>query len=140
MTSKEKSEYHEQNRIILSNKKAYSQNEDTSTNSITTQIDAFTKSDLSSLNNNPIFNDLNFSNGMSNYFQKACVINELLQQTREEIRKDMDSGKSIKEQLKESSRLSAGILFKARSSRLGKTVFDVHKENQQEKLRMVIRN
>ncbi len=120
MTSKEKSEF--------------------VSNSITTQIDAFTKSDLSSLNNNPIFNDLNFSNGMSNYFQKACVSNEQLQQTREEIRKDMDSGKSIKEQLKERSRLSAGILFKARSSRLGKTVFDVHKENQQEKLRIVIRN
>ena len=56
-----------------------------------------------------------------------------LQQAREEIREDMNNGKSIKQQLKESTQLSAGILFKAVSSRLGKTVFDVHRENMIEK-------
>ena len=59
--------------------------------------------------------------------------NEQLQQTREELREDMNNGKSIKQQLKESTRLSAGILFKAGSSQLGKTVFDVHLENIAEK-------
>ena len=88
---------------------------------------------LSSLNNNPIYNDLNFSDGMSNFCLKVFVSNEQLQQAREEIRKDMDSGKSIKQQLKESTQLSAGILLKAGSSRLGKTVFDVHRENLEEK-------
>ena len=108
------------------------------TDSVTTQTAPSTKSELSSLDNNPIFNDLNFANGTSNYCLKAYGSNEQLQQAREEIRKDMDSGKSIKEQLKESTWLSASILFKAGSSRLGKTVFDVHKENQQEKHRITI--
>ena len=50
----------------------------------------------------------------------------------------MDTGKSIKQQLRESTRLSAGILFKARSSRIGKTVFDVYKENLEEKNKQMI--
>ena len=45
----------------------------------------------------------------------------------------MNNGRLIKQQLKESTRLSAGILFKAGSSRLGKTVFDVHREKMIEK-------
>ena len=140
MTSKEKSdEYNKQNKIILPNKKASSHHEEMRTDSITTtQTDPSTESEISSLNNNPILNYLNFSNGMSNYCLKAYVSNEQLQQAREEIRKDMDSGKSLKEQVKESTRLSAGILFKAGSSRLGKTVFDVYKENQHEKLKTAI--
>ena len=46
---------------------------------------------------------------------------------------DMNSVKSIKQQLKESTRLLTGILFKAVSSRLGKMVFDIHRENIIEK-------
>ena len=46
------------------------------------------------------------------------------------IRDDMNDGKSIKEQLKANSRLSAGIVFKTGTNRLGKTVFDVCKDNQ----------
>jgi len=75
---------------------------------------------------------------MSKYCLKAFISNEQLQQAREEIRNDMDSGKSIKEQLKESTRLSAGILFKAGSSRIGKTVFDVYRENLEEKNKNLI--
>ena len=139
MTSTEKSnEYNEQNKIIVPKKKVFSHLEGMRTDSITTQTDLCTESDKSSLNNNPISNDLNFSSGMSNYCLKAYVSNEQLQQAREQMRKDMDSGKSIKEQLKESTRLSAGIVFKAGSSRLGKTVFDVYKENQEEKHRIAI--
>ena len=57
---------------------------------------------------------------------KAYLTNEQLQEARESIRNDMANGKTIKEQLKESTRLSSGIIFKARSLQLGKTVFDVH--------------
>ena len=45
---------------------------------------------------------------------------------------DMKSGKSMKQQLKESTQLLVGILFKAGSSWLGKTGFDVHRENEKE--------
>ena len=130
MTSNEKSdEYQKLNQIILPNKSSYHDKQ--TTESLTTETDQ--SDELSSLNNNPICNDLNFSEGMSSYCLKAFISNEQLQQAREELRKDMDSGKSIKQQLKESTRLSAGILFKAGSSRLGKTVFDVHRENLEEK-------
>ena len=56
-----------------------------------------------------------------------------LHAARERIRDDMNDGKSIKEQLKANSRLSAGIVFKTGKNRLGKTVFDVCKDNQMEK-------
>ena len=45
----------------------------------------------------------------------------------------MNIGKSVKQVLKESTRLSSGIVFKAGTSRLGKTVFDVYRENIIEK-------
>ena len=45
----------------------------------------------------------------------------------------MNTGKELKDILKESKGISSGITFKAGSVRLGKTVFDVHMENKQEK-------
>ena len=45
----------------------------------------------------------------------------------------MNTGKELKDILKESKRISSGIIFKAGSVRLGKTVFDVHMENKQDK-------
>jgi len=136
MTLKEKSEeYHKLHKIILPNIKSSHHN--TGTGSIASIVTD--ESTILSPNNNPICNDdLNFSNGMSKYCLKAFISNEQLQQAREEIRNDMDSGKSIKDQLKESTRLSAGILFKAGSSRLGKTVFDVYRENLEEKNKNLI--
>lgn len=45
----------------------------------------------------------------------------------------MDTGNSIKDQLKEISKVLAGVVFKARTSRLSKTIFDVHLAKQREK-------
>ena len=106
-------------------------------NQSTTSIDT----DQSSLNNNPsdeINSILNFSTGMSNFCLKAYLANEQLQEARESIRNDMASGKTIKEQLKESTLLSAGILFMAGSLRLGKTLFDIHMDNLKEKNQVLI--
>ena len=50
----------------------------------------------------------------------------------------MNNGKSVKQVLKESTRLSSGIVFKAGTSRLGKTVFDIHRENIVEKIQKQI--
>ena len=123
MTAKERSnEYHQLNEIILPSNRL--------------QCDGDTMTETESeptLDNLPTHEHLNFSTGLSQYCLKAYLSNEQLQQAREEIREDMNNGKSIKQQLKESTRLSAGILFKAGSSRLGKTVFDIHRENMIEK-------
>ena len=140
MTANEKcDEYQKLNEIVIPSTSPYHTN-DLTTGSLTTVTDQSTNDPSSSLNNNPtISNNLNFSYGMSNYCLKAFVSNEQLQQAREEIRKDMDTGKSIKEKLRESTQLSAGILFKAGSSRIGKTVFDVYRENLEEKNKQIIK-
>ena len=44
----------------------------------------------------------------------------------------------MRDQLKANSRLSEGILFKSGSTRLGKTVFDVCRENIEDKRNKVI--
>ena len=50
----------------------------------------------------------------------------------------MNTGKELKDILKESKRISSGIIFKAGSVRLGKTVFDVHMENKKDKMNEMI--
>ena len=74
---------------------------------------------------------------------KNCLIsfisNEQLQQAREEIRKDMDSGKSVKDQLKESTQLSADILFKAGKFKTWQnSLWYVYRENLEEKNKNLI--
>ena len=138
-------EYNQAKKIIPPNKNSMIvTDEDPFTSTGTTISNQGTTSivtDQSSLNNNPsdeINSILNFSTGMSNFCLKAYLANEQLQEARESIRNDMASGKTIKEQLKESTWLSAGIIFKAGSLRLGKTVFDVHMDNLKEKNKVLI--
>ena len=50
-------------------------------------------------------------------------------EARSRIRKNQDNGRSLKEKLLESKKITAGKLFKLGSCRIGKTVFDVQKEN-----------
>ena len=83
--------------------------------------------------------DLNFNNSVSSYCLKSIISQDLIHETREKINDDMNTGKSLKEKLKESKRISSGIIFKAGSVRLGKTVFDIHKENQEEKKQEMIK-
>ena len=136
MTTNENTEaYNQANDIILPNKDMKQVTDGDP--SISTEMTSGTDTD-SSTNNLPTPDDLNFQSGMSNFCLKAYLSNEQLQQARESIRSDMNTGKSVKQQLKESTRLSAGIIFKAGSSRLGKTVFDVHKENVEEKQRVLV--
>ncbi len=56
-----------------------------------------------SCNNLPKNEELNFSSGMSNYCLKDYLSNGQLRQAQEEIRNNMNTGKSIKLQLKEST-------------------------------------
>lgn len=81
---------------------------------------------------------LNFKSNLPSFCLKSIISQELIHETREKINEDMNTGKELKEVLKESKRLSSGIIFKAGSVHLGKTVFDIHKENQQEKKKEAI--
>ena len=61
-----------------------------------------------------------------------------LHATRERICEDNINSKTVKEQLKANTRLSGGIVFKAGSTRLGKTVFEVCRENHEDKIKSEI--
>ena len=140
VTSKERLNQHHNNIIIPQKNQKMEESSRTCTA-------ATTKSEASSLSNNhPSFtstvsanpSDLNFNSGQSLTCLKAMLSQEQLHEARQRIQEDRSHGKSIKEQLKANTRLSAGILFKAGSNRLGKTVFEVCKENHDEKWKMAI--
>ena len=82
--------------------------------------------------------DLNFASGESLRRLKAILTQDQLHEARERICEDMDNSKSIKDQLKARSWLSAGILFKSISTRLGKTVFDICREKIKDKRQQAI--
>ena len=145
MTETEKSkQYHLSHQIIIPQRNIA----DVSTTSMTSagEYTRISRSDSSSAtfvhSNHPsdssLSTSLNFSTGESLRCLKAILTQDQLHEARERIREDMSNGKSIKDQLKANSRLSAGILFKSGSTRLGKTVFDVCRENIEEKRKQTI--
>jgi len=134
-TVNEKStDYQLQNNIIIPNKDRSASNDTVTTG---TNIETETCTNKSkSLNNPPLFEHLNFSSGESSFCLKSILSQQQLQEAREKMRDDMERGKDLKEKLKNSKkRLSAGIVFKAGTSRLGKTVFDIHRENIDDKVK-----
>ena len=143
MAKREKlAQYHISNDIIIpqkTNNVSTKANKSCTLSINTTESEA--SSSESSLSNHPLSSsttakpgdELNFSSGESLRCLKAMLSQDQLHAARERIRDDMNDGKSIKEQLKANSRLSVGIVFKTGTNRLGKTVFDVCKDNQMEK-------
>ena len=89
------------------------------------------ESDLSIPNNLP--NELNFSSGMSGFCLQSILSQQMLQNARSKLNETIDKGKILKDHIKKTKALSAGIIFKAGEVRLGQTVFDVHKHNLKEK-------
>ena len=71
----------------------------------------------------------NFGNGAAAWCLDNIVSQQDLMEARSRIRKNRDDGRSLKEKLVESKKITAGTLFKSGSCRIGKTVFDVQKEN-----------
>ena len=151
MTETEKSnQYHLSHQIIIpqqniAHASTISTNGCTSTGSVTRSDSSSSlvrsnhpsDSSLSTSNKLPA-DELNFASGESLRCIKAILTQDQLHEARERIRDDMSNGKSIRDQLKENSRLSAGILFKSGSTRLGKTVFDVCRDNIEDKRKKTI--
>jgi len=82
--------------------------------------------------------NLNFNSSLPSFCLKSIISQEQIHETREKINEDMNTGKELKELLKESKRITSGVIFKAGSVRLGKTVFDIHMENQEDKRKEAI--
>ena len=72
---------------------------------------------------------LNFGKGTAAWCLKSIVMNRDLMAARSRIRQRQEDGKSLKQKLMESKKITAGYLFKAGSCRISKTVFDIQKEN-----------
>ena len=77
---------------------------------------------------------LNYSSGTAAFCIDALLSNHDKMQARERIKEENYKGKSIRDTLKEGKRVTSGIVFKAGTTRLGKTVFDVAQDNIQEKI------
>ena len=82
--------------------------------------------------------EMNLSSGESLGCLTAIVTEDQIDEVRKRIHEDMNNCKLIEDQLKASSRLLAGILFKYGSSRLWKTVFDICRENIRDKRKQAI--
>ena len=76
---------------------------------------------------------LNFEYGNAAYCLDSIVSHDALQKARQRIRKEQEKGESLKHKISVSKRVTAGILVKAGSHRIGQTVFDVVKQRTQEK-------
>ena len=143
MTRKEKStEYNLSNNIIIakqkqSNSTLASNDSYSSMTSMTGTTSSSSINNYTSLMSQP--DELNFNSGQSLMCLKAMLSQDQLHEARERIREDVINGKTIKEQLQTNTRLSAGIVFKSGSTRLGKTVFEVCKENHEEKIKNEIK-
>ena len=82
---------------------------------------------------------LNLSEGTAKFCIDAIVSHEDLQRARERIKGEHQKGKSIMEQLEAAKRITSGIVFGSGTSRLGKTVFDICRENEEKKKDQMIR-
>ena len=72
---------------------------------------------------------LNYSSSTSAFCVDALLQNEDLMKSRERIKMESSKGKDVREQLKKVKKLTAGKLFKIGTTRLGKTLLDIHHEN-----------
>ena len=72
----------------------------------------------------------NYSTGVAAWCLDNIVQQHDLHAARGRIKKNREVGKSLKEKLVESKGITAGRLFKAGSCRIGKTIFDIQKENR----------
>ena len=79
--------------------------------------------------NTDISKRLNYSSSTSAFCVDALVQNEDLMKSRERIKEEKSKGKDVREQLKLVKKLTAGNLFKVGTTRLGKTLLDIHHEN-----------
>ncbi len=69
---------------------------------------------------------LNFNSNLPSFCLKSIISQQQIHETHEKINEDMNTGKELKEILKESKHITSGIIFKAGSICLRKTMFDIH--------------
>ena len=79
---------------------------------------------------------LNMSHGTAAFCLQNLVAHEDLHQARAQIKRNREEGATFREKITMARKVSAGIVFKSGSTRLGQTVLDVVKSNAAEKQRL----
>ena len=77
---------------------------------------------------------VNLQSGTAAYCLDRLVCHNDLMLARERIKKERDTGASIREKLENAKKITAGALVKAGTHRLGKTIFDLQREATQAKI------
>ena len=80
---------------------------------------------------------LNFSEGVSSVCLDKLVQQSDLMKSRERIKKEQMNGKSVREMLEKARKVTLGAVFKCGTNCLGKTFYDVCKENTNIKLQQL---
>ena len=60
---------------------------------------------------------------------ESLVSSQQLQTARENVKKQVQEGKSLQERLESLKKISAGKIFKAGTNRIGQTIFDLKRDN-----------
>jgi len=76
---------------------------------------------------------LNFVTGTSAFCLDAIVKQQQLQSARERIKSEKNTGDTMVTRLRSAKRVTAGICFNSGTSRLGKDVFQICKDNEEKK-------
>ena len=76
----------------------------------------------------------NYTNGVSAFCVDALVSHQQLMQSRERAKKERDNGKTTREKLEVGKRVTASVLFHAKTARLGMDVFDIQDANYNDKI------
>ena len=72
---------------------------------------------------------VNFSSGTAAFCLDKMVSTHDLMTARERIKENRDEGLAMSDKLKKIKTITAGQLFKAKGCRIGKDIFQIHKEN-----------
>ena len=77
--------------------------------------------------------EVNMVGGTAAWCLKTLVRQDDLMTARERIKADRGQGTTYEEELRAMKRITGGKLFKVGQVRIGKTIFQIHKDNDQEK-------
>ena len=137
MTSSQKQKENEQSSDIILpslNKSNDFNNEDNFNTSTTSSDRREASLETVSESLSSMRDSINFSSGTAAFCIDALLSNYDKMQARERIKQEYNKGKLIKDILKQARKVTSGIVFKAGTTRLGKTVFDVAQDNIREKI------
>ena len=79
-------------------------------------------------------NDVNITKGCASFCITSILQHKDMLHAREEIQKNQNQGLELRDRLKKSKKLTAGVLYKNGAARIGATTLEILKENKQDQI------